>query len=268
MAGTKITPEKIRSPIQLVAAWFALIAVLTPMLLTAAHNIERPWWAAGFLIAFSAFLILCVLASVLMMLTKFRPHLQEGPEYAQWLRDEHRYSGGFMSAESLSAILSSKDSSGRGIEEGQEVEPEVTDRRFYPVEVIPLPGYKQLVSALSSSGYQVNIFREDDLGNDDFPLHQAIWVGHRVPVPIAVQAIKIASSHWPHLCYLELSNDGAAPPDEINDQLFLGGSTRTAVTSGLTSWSTQELQALQTTMPIEDFHALIRQKYTRRRANF
>jgi hypothetical protein len=47
MTGTKLNPEKITSPFQLMAAWFAMLVLLISILLTAAVNITKPDWAAG-----------------------------------------------------------------------------------------------------------------------------------------------------------------------------------------------------------------------------
>lgn len=78
MSGTKLIPEKITSPFQLMAAWFSMLVLLVGVLLAAAIKIEKPEWAAGYLVICSTILIMVVLGCVTLMLTKFRPHLQDG----------------------------------------------------------------------------------------------------------------------------------------------------------------------------------------------
>jgi hypothetical protein len=58
MAGTKLTPEKITSPIQLMAAWFAMLVLLVSILLAAAINITKPEWAAAYLVIFTSVLVI------------------------------------------------------------------------------------------------------------------------------------------------------------------------------------------------------------------
>jgi hypothetical protein len=96
MEGTRLVPERITSPFQLMAAWFSMLILLVSVLLAAAVNITRPNWAAGYLVIFSSVVVAAVLGCVTLMLTVFRPHLQEGKEYAQWLKDTNTYSPGLI----------------------------------------------------------------------------------------------------------------------------------------------------------------------------
>ena len=56
------------------AAWFVMIVLLVSILLTAAANIKKPTWAAGFLVISSVCLAVIVMLAVFVMLTVFRPH--------------------------------------------------------------------------------------------------------------------------------------------------------------------------------------------------
>jgi len=42
MAGTQLTPENIKSPIQLMAAWFAMLVLIESVLLTAVGTAAKP----------------------------------------------------------------------------------------------------------------------------------------------------------------------------------------------------------------------------------
>jgi len=92
MSGPELDPGRITSPFQLMAAWFAMLILLVSTLLTAAAHISDPSWAADFLLILSAVVIGVVLTFVGVMLTVFRPHLQDGKEYSEWLKDKNTYS--------------------------------------------------------------------------------------------------------------------------------------------------------------------------------
>lgn len=75
MSDSNLMPDKIKSPIQLMAAWFVMLVSVITVLLTTAINIEKPEWAAGYLVISATIAILIVIGCVLLMLTRYRPHL-------------------------------------------------------------------------------------------------------------------------------------------------------------------------------------------------
>jgi hypothetical protein len=96
--------------------------------------------------------------------------------------------------------------------------------------------------------------------------HQAIWIGYRVSPNIAILAIKTVIKIWPHLRYLNLSDEleDCDPPGYIHHQLFFGGFTLTATERfGLKPWTADEINAIPNKMSIEKFHEIIRRKYGR-----
>lgn len=195
------------------------------------------------------------------MLTKFRPHLQEGKEYAQWLRDQNKYSKGVLNAREVTSKLATAPSKSPQVNtnSGSRGSPPMDG---YLIELSPLPDADKLLSKFKELGFWAHIYDGAD-EDDSYIRHKAIWVGHRVPARVAIEAIKTAVSEWGHLQYVELSNDGNVPPDEIHDQLYMGGSTSTAVDRGLKKWRKEELLALDPEMTNEEFHATIRDKYSR-----
>lgn len=257
MAGTKLTPEKITSPFQLMAAWFSMLILLVSVLLTAAAKISTPPWAAAYLVIFTSIVILLVLGCVTLMLTVFRPHLQEGKEYAQWLRDKNTYSAGLLVREQPSPNRIPAAARGKKIadEEG-----------IFPVHVNgDAPGAKDVVRALRRAKLRAETYSDayDRVDEPDrLEEHEAIWVGYRVPVSEAVRAIRVSLDKWPHLKYLHLSNDSDAPPDEVHGEMFIGGSSSTARDYGLRPWCREELESLTEDMSREAFHHAIRDKYS------
>lgn len=259
MTGTKLTPEKITSPIQLMAAWFAMLILLDSVLLAAAANIKTPDWASGYLVVFSSVVTLIVIGCVSLMLTVFRPHLQEGKEYAQWLKDKNSYSPGLIdqgkaAPKRIRRTTREKSSVPVGV-----------DRSFHVEVNGRCPGSSEVLSRLRLAGFQPDTYdspTDTERTFDSLEDSACIWIGARVQAAGAVDAIKAAMEVWPHLKYLELSTDGAEPPDEVHDALFFGGATSTARKRGLCAWSPEELLALPETATQEEFHAAIRAKYS------
>ena len=84
MQDTRIHPEKISKPIQLLAAWFAALVLLVGSLLIAAANISQPNWLSIVLV-FAAILIIPFFAYLIFkMQTKHRVELLEGKEYIEY----------------------------------------------------------------------------------------------------------------------------------------------------------------------------------------
>ncbi|MBD8687067.1 MULTISPECIES: hypothetical protein [unclassified Rhizobium] len=254
VSGSKILPEKITTPIQLVATWFVMLVALVSALLGAAHWITRPEWASAFLIILTGILIAGVLIFVAAMLTVFRPHLQEAKEYAEWLKDKGLYSDGILRASQVSEMILQQV-------QPQEAEAEQTiwTKSEFQVSISQLPGDYMLYRNLVNAGFDASIYQAS--ASDDFDAHAAIWIGSLVPVSYAVEAIKLAVTTWPHLKFLHLSNDGPVPPDYVHKQLYLGGATKTAWTFGLMAWPNDELLRLDDTMEVDEFHRLVRARY-------
>lgn len=259
MAGTKLTPEKITSPFQLMAAWFSMLILLVSVLLTAAVNITRPDWAAGYLVIFSSIITVGVISCVTLMLTLFRPHLQEGKEYAQWLKDKNAYSPGLIVQERATPkrarqSAGSTSSASAGV-----------DRSIKILVNTRCPGSDDLITALRRSQFFAGGYASPMEGEQDKRSPEeatAIWVGSRLQAAAVIEAMKLAVAVWPHLKYVSLSTDGSDPPDEVHEQLFFGGATSTALNEGLQPWSADEIRALSSDLPQTEFHRAIRAKYS------
>lgn len=261
MSGTQLAPEKITSPFQLMAAWFAMLVLIVSVLLTAAGNIEKPEWAAGYLITFSSVVILVVISCVLLMLTKYRPHLQDGKEYAEWIKDQGVYSSGYIKKLSVSPASEKQDLM------NLQPTPATTSINNVLVSVIDALGSVNIVETLKNQGFNAEIYEskyeknksiiESIKGN-----HEGLWIGKRIDPKVAIKAIKTALNIWPELKYIHLASDKSDPPDYVNDQIFIGGATSSAIRAGTKEWRIDELLSLDENMSLNDFHKKIREKYS------
>lgn len=249
MQNSKIIPEKITSPFQLMAAWFVMLVLLVSILLAASIKIEKPHWASGFLVIFTSFLIVLVLLCVTLMLTIFRPNLQDGKEYAQWLKDKNNYSHGI--------ILDNKEQN-MEIQNNNHINYEEDNDKSFLIQVSNIPGAHRLIKKFAKSGFRAHIYNVDYTKDPD--MQEAIWIGYKLPAKEVIQSIKIAVSEWSNLKYLHLSNDDSGP-DEIHYEMYFGGATSTAENYGLSKWSKEELMNLNENLSQIEFHRKVRSKY-------
>ncbi len=255
MAGPQIIPEKVTSPFQLMAAWFVMLVLLSSVLLTGASRIEKPDWAAGYLVVFTSILVILVISCVTLMLTKFRPHLQDGKEYAQWLKDKGRYSSGIIVKErktenktiSITRRSLANDS------------PLITN---VAISVVNSYDSEAMLEVLYSEGFSADIYENGSEPVDELSGQEGIWLGARVNPTVACRIIQAAVKQWPHLKYVHLSNDGGNPPDDVHDQIFIGGSTSAAIRYGINKWSSQDFSSLNVNMSLNELHAMVRGKYS------
>ena len=249
MNGTELKPDRITSPFQLMAAWFSMLVLLVSVLLAGAGGIEKPEWAAGFLVIFASIVTVIVIACVTVMLTKYRPHLQEGEHYAKWLKDQSRY---------VDASVISNTSPFSLEQPRLKITRKLSSRKEIITTVIDLPSSDKIVASLENQGFMVEIY-EAIYQKDGLERNRGIWVGERVSPKDAIQAIKIALETWPELMYLSIPGDlDSGPPAYVHDEIFFGGSN--SAVRGYTSWSNSELKALNENMSVEQFHALIRER--------
>lgn len=264
MSQPEIKADKINSPIQLMAAWFVMLILLSGVLLTAAIKIERPTWAAGYLVICATLFILLVIIAVFLMLTKFRPHLQEGREYAEWLKDKNMYTSGTIRAnkknssqeliyKKLERLKSSTVPSNNS-----ELLTKVEDSILYSVSVSDIDGANDIIEAMEELNVDATIYKSPINSSRDISDHEAIWLGKHVPAHIAIPVIKKAVSTWPHLKYIAFPSDSA--PEEVMWNIFIGGSTSTAKRNKYKTWSLEEINSLQP-MDTADLHGKIRAKY-------
>jgi hypothetical protein len=271
----KLNPEKITHPFQLAAAWFVMLILLDTILLTAAGRIEKPTWAAGFLVVSSVALSVLVMLAVFLLQTVFRGHLLsdtiftrwEKERHQYWLKDERKFEGGGIGFEERLEI---KETNKIEIPGAAKEQVEASDLHLFRrlsiqmVEIARLPDADRVLAELRKIGIKADVY--DALPHQREYLekssHQAIWIGKRVPADVAALAVRTAVSIWPHLTYVHISGDlGDKPPDFVHDQLFFGGATKTATDYGLARWSKRDLDKISKDVTLEQFHQLVRTKY-------
>jgi hypothetical protein len=262
VSGTNLNPEKITHPFQLMAAWFAMLILLVTALLTAATKIEHPSWAAGFLVISSVVLSIVVMSAVFLMLTAFRPHLQDSKEYAIWLRDERKFKGTAVRALKIREAASFiGELEPKGLLPNQ-AEFSEDDEDHCQIQVANADGADKVLGALQRKGFNAHIYQNTFLAHESREESTAIWIGYRISPSVVVPAIKAAVHVWPQLRYIHISSDSKSdPPDYIHDELFFGGSTSTANEYGLKPWTKVEVEELRSNLTTSELHELVRAKY-------
>jgi hypothetical protein len=262
MNNNRINPEKITHPFQLMAAWFVMLIVLVGILLAAASKIQSPPWITPFLVISTVALTLIVMVAVFLMLTIFRPHLQGPKEYAEWVKDERRFRT--RNLQSISTIdRYQADCGEETIAVSSQFQVRETVNSEYLASLSRLPRANEVVKSLKEIGFATEVFDKCSHTDGAPENHESIWIGSRIPASAAIQSIKNVVKIWPHLKYLHLSTDGdEIPPDRIHNQIYFGGASRTARAYGLKPWTVDEIEKLQDELSQQQFHKLIREKYS------
>jgi signal transduction histidine kinase len=84
----EIKPEKITSPIQLLAVWLSGLILIDGSFLIAATSIKSPSWIPALLVISAIVFVPLFLVLIFIMQTKFRPELQEDAFYSKYLDKE------------------------------------------------------------------------------------------------------------------------------------------------------------------------------------
>ncbi|MCP1315107.1 MULTISPECIES: hypothetical protein [unclassified Halomonas] len=85
MNNQNIQPEKITKPIQLLGAWLVGLFSINSTFLVAAVNLSNLNWASEALVIAAILNVPIFLIAVFILQTKFRPELQEGSYYAEYI---------------------------------------------------------------------------------------------------------------------------------------------------------------------------------------
>ncbi|MBX7058940.1 MAG: hypothetical protein K1X75_12810 [Leptospirales bacterium] len=101
---------------------------------------------------------------------------------------------------------------------------------------------------------------------DDLPYSAnasgAIWIGVEFPFDKAQQIIKWARNYYSELRYVALSDYSNPGAYRFQYELFIGGSTETAVRDlRLRAWTEADFRKLDQARNAEDFQSLIRSHY-------
>ncbi len=86
MAEHKIEPDKIKSPIQLLAAWFVALVLVDGAFLTAAGVVASPTWLPAVLVIAAVLNVPVFLCCMFLLQTRFRPEMLSDLHYAEYLK--------------------------------------------------------------------------------------------------------------------------------------------------------------------------------------
>ena len=90
MSEGQIQAHKVKSPIQLLAVWFASLVILDGAFLTAAVTIDNPAWVSPMLCIAAVLLVPVFLVAAMLMQTKYRTHLQDYEHFSDWLKGKEK----------------------------------------------------------------------------------------------------------------------------------------------------------------------------------
>jgi tetratricopeptide (TPR) repeat protein len=92
MSKNEIAPEKITSPIQLLAAWFVALIVLDSAFLAAAGVVSSPTWLPTVLVIAAIVNVPLFLIGMFLLQTRFRPEMQSDEHYSEYLKQKDKAS--------------------------------------------------------------------------------------------------------------------------------------------------------------------------------
>ena len=118
----------------------------------------------------------------------------------------------------------------------------------------------QLAILLKDHKLKVNIRPRDPLPFSS-NASAAVWIGNKFPYKKAITAIQLSRKYYRDLRYFALSDIQADRPKQVHYQLFIGGSTETALLYKLKAWHKQDFNKLKIITTKEEFHKLILSKY-------
>ncbi|MBO5450458.1 MAG: hypothetical protein J6L77_04610 [Coprococcus sp.] len=128
------------------------------------------------------------------------------------------------------------------------------------VEISPMYKCYKFLEELVKQNYIADIYR---FGSDKKFVsnveHEAIWLGCKVPLDMAINVIKIAKRYYPHLKYIQLSDYNEFSPEYVKYQIYIGGATSTAKERKLRELRESDYEKLYLFTDINDFHDYIKQ---------
>ncbi len=89
----------------------------------------------------------------------------------------------------------------------------------------------------------------------------AIWLGVKFPPEKAIAAIVAARYYYKQLRYVALSDRLPNVPEPIHHQIFIGGSTETALRLGLLAWRDEDFAALEKAKSFDEIAKVVRGRY-------
>lgn len=89
----------------------------------------------------------------------------------------------------------------------------------------------------------------------------AIWIGKDFPFDKAIKVIDISQRYYDDLRYVALSDYRQSPPSAVHNEIFIGGSTESALRLGLLAWTPEDFNAIQSIGSSEELNEFIKARY-------
>ncbi len=126
------------------------------------------------------------------------------------------------------------------------------------VTINKFPNADKFRASLSKKGYYVEVYEIDY--NIDYSLkgNKSIWLGYKYPFREAKEIILLAKEFYPHLSYIDYSDYNSSPPPYIHHQIFIGGSTDTAVERDIKPLQIKDWEKLKTIDNPKEFERFIK----------
>lgn len=197
MKETKIAPEKINKPIQLLGAWLAGLFTVNSSFLFAATRMEGGSFESIVLVIASILNVPIFLAAVFLLQTKFRPELQEDHYYSTYLsqktNEELKVPRSDVQLKEVLQKLNDLEGRAPG-EDSKHSGDEVLDLDIGINK--NLPDFDEIRKALSDQG----VFSCTNFGSDELPRMRTVAIDHRVSKGARRQVLeaarKLGFSHW------------------------------------------------------------------------
>jgi hypothetical protein len=141
---------------------------------------------------------------------------------------------------------------------------EDTEVRFL---VSSLPDVRKFIFKMRNQGFPFKIYGDQDIKGtekaDNLEEYGAIWIGKNVNYKTIQIVIENARLFYPFLKYLHLSGDsGDDPPYHVHSQIYIGGSTSTAVGNfHLKPFDDNQFEKLSNASSKEQYFKIIRENY-------
>jgi len=119
---------------------------------------------------------------------------------------------------------------------------------------------EKFASIIRKLGYPAEVYGKEyrEEGYSALSPHKSVWLGSRVNLDTAKEILKEAKQFYPHLQYIQLSDEDSGAPDDVHDTIFIGGSTQTALERHLKPISTLDFDKIQSFTSIDELHAFVR----------
>lgn len=125
------------------------------------------------------------------------------------------------------------------------------------VTILNFSNAKSFIKKLDRRKYPTEIYEDYEGIVTNYKSNSAIWLGYKYPFTKAKEVILMAKEEFPHLSFIDYSNNVSKPPSYIHHQIFIGGATKTAIERGVKPLNTKDWEKLKKIDNALDFENFI-----------